>query len=192
MKTLLCKKSCCSVTYCPLVSAWGTTIHKFQGFEAGFDEKDQFRHLIIDPGDIKSEQQQPGLLYVATSRVKTIGDMTQDVPHPKNSALYWTGSGMSINRVMNGTTKKQQNTQGQERVNCLKVEKRRKWVRYLTDRKEITTRETYNNEKLKRIKTEHMDIMNGKIHHDVEASITNMIINPNEEWMARKKTHYLS
>ncbi len=38
---------------------------------------------------------------------------------PKNSALYWTGSGMSINRVLNGTTKKQLNTQGQERVNCL-------------------------------------------------------------------------
>ena len=102
-----------------MVSAYATTIHKFQGFEAGFDENDQFRHLIIDPGDIKSEQQQPGLLYVATSRVKTIGDMTHDVPHPKNSALYWTGSGMSINRVLNGTTKKQLNTQGQERVNCL-------------------------------------------------------------------------
>ncbi len=65
--------------------------------------------------------------------------MTQNVPHPKNSAFYWTGSGMSVNRVMNVTTKKQQNTQGQERVNCL-----------------------------------------------------SMVINPNEEWMERKKTHYLS
>jgi hypothetical protein len=192
MKTLLCQKSCCSVTFCPLVSAWGTTIHKFQGFEAGFDDEDQFRHLIIDPGDIKSEQQQPGLLYVATSRVKTIGDMTQDDPHPKNSALYWTGSGMSINRVLNGTTKKQLNTQRQERVNCLKVEKRSKWVRYLNDRAEITMRETYNNEGLKRMRQEHMDIINGKIHQDVETSITNMIINPNKEWVARKKAHYLS
>ena len=99
---------------------------------------------------------------------------------------------MSINRVLNGTTKKQLNTQGQESVNCLKVEKRRKWVRYLNDRAEITMRETYNNERLKRMKTEHMDIINGKIHQDVETSITNMIINPNEEWVARKKTHYLS
>jgi hypothetical protein len=103
-----------------LVPALATTIHKFQGFEAGFDEKEKFQHLIIDPGDIKSKQQQPGLLYVATSCVKTIWDMTQNVPHPKISALYWTGSGMSINRVMNGTTKKQQNTQGQDRDNCLK------------------------------------------------------------------------
>ena len=51
---------------------------------------------------------------------------------PKNSALYWTGSGMSINRVLNGTTKKQLNTQGQERVDCLEVEKRRKWVRSIS------------------------------------------------------------
>ncbi len=71
------------MTFFPLVPAWATTIFKYQGFKAWFDKKDQFQHLIIDPGDIKSEQQQPGLLYVDTSHVKTIGDMTQDVPHPK-------------------------------------------------------------------------------------------------------------
>jgi hypothetical protein len=140
------------VTFCPLVPAWASTIHKFQVFEAGFDKKDQFQHLIIDPGDIKSKQQQPGLLYIATSCVKTIGDMTQDV------SPYWTGSGMSVNRVMNGTTKKQQNTQGQERVNCLKIDKRRKWVRYLTQQKEITMTDTYNNERLTRIKEENLRI----------------------------------
>jgi len=70
--------------------------------------------------------------------------------------------------------------------------KKRKWVKYLTDRKDITMTETYNSERLNRIKTEHMDIINGKINHNVEASITNMIINPNEEWLARKKTNYLS
>ncbi len=120
MKTQQCIISCCSVTFCPLVPAWATTIHKFQGFKAGFDKKVQFQHLIIDPSDIKSEQEEPGLLYIATIRVKTIGDMTQDVPHPKTSALYWTGSGISFNRVMNGITKKQQR---QERVNCLKIDK---------------------------------------------------------------------
>jgi hypothetical protein len=180
------------VTFRPLVPAWATTIHKFQGFEAGFDKKDQFQHLIIDTGDIKSKQQQPGLLYIATSHVKTIGDTTQDVPHPKTSALYWTGSGMSINRVMNGTTKKQQNTQGQERVNCLKIDKRSKCVRYLTQQKEITMTDTYNNERLTRIKEENINIIKGKIHQDVEASITNMILNPNKEWLARKKTHHLT
>ncbi len=68
--------------------------------EAGFDETDQFQRLIIDPGNIKTEQQQLGILYVATSCTKTVGDMTIDTPHPKTSALYWTGTGISINRVL--------------------------------------------------------------------------------------------
>ncbi len=83
--------------------------------------------------------------------------------------------------------RKEQNTQGQERVNCLKIYKRRNWVRYLTDPKDITMTDTYNSESLIRIKTENMDIINGKIHQDVEASIMSMVINPNEELMEHKK-----
>ncbi len=62
MKTKQCKmkQGCCLVTFCPLVPSWATTIHKFQGFEAGFDKNDQFQYLIVNPGDIKTEQQQPG------------------------------------------------------------------------------------------------------------------------------------
>jgi hypothetical protein len=65
-------------------------------------------------------------------------------------------------------------------------------VRYLTQKKEITMTDTYNNEILKRIKEENINIIKGKISLDVEASITNMIMNPNEEWLARKKTHHLT
>jgi hypothetical protein len=92
----------------------------------------------------KTEQQQPEILYVATSHAKMIGDMMQETPHPKTSALYWTGSGMSINRVINSTTRRQQNIQGHERVNCLKIVKRHKWVTYLTKQKELTMTDTYN------------------------------------------------
>jgi hypothetical protein len=60
-----------------LVLAWATTIHKFQAVEAGFDKNNLFERIIIDPGDIKSEQQQTGIFYVATSCAKTIGDMMQ-------------------------------------------------------------------------------------------------------------------
>jgi len=93
--------------------------------EAGFDKNDQDQHLIIDPGDIKSEQQQPGILYVATSCAKTIEHMTQETLQTKMSALYWTGGGigMSINRVINGSTKNKPNKQGHNRVDCLKIEK---------------------------------------------------------------------
>jgi hypothetical protein len=58
--------------------------------------------------------------------------------------------------------------------------------------KEITMTDTYNFERLTRIKEENMNIIKGKIHLDVEASIKNMIMNPNEEWLARKKTHHLT
>ncbi len=54
-------------------------------------------------------------------------------------------------------------------------------------KKEITMTDTYNNERLKRIKEENINLIKGKIHLDVEASITNMIMNPNKEWLACKK-----
>jgi hypothetical protein len=138
------KQSCCPVTFCPLVPSWATTIHKFHGFESGFDKKDQFQHLIINPGDIKPEQQQPVILYVAMSRARTIGEMTNDTPNPRNSEVYWTGSGMSKKRVPHGSTKKQIHTQGQERVNCLKIDKRDNWVKYLTQQCKNTSSEQYN------------------------------------------------
>jgi hypothetical protein len=75
MKTKRCKmkQSCCSVTFCPLVPSWATTIQKFQGFEARFDRNDKFQHLIINPEDIKSEQKQPGILHIAMSCAKNNG-----------------------------------------------------------------------------------------------------------------------
>jgi hypothetical protein len=78
--------------------------------EAGFDKNDQFQHFIIDPGHIKSKQQQPGLRYIATSHAKTIGDITPYMKNAKTSTIYWTSSGMSINRVIKGSTKKNNKT----------------------------------------------------------------------------------
>ncbi len=186
------KQSCCSVTFCPLVPSWATTIYKFQGFEAGFDRNDQRQHLIIDPGDIKSEQQQPGILYVAMSRAKTMGDMTNDMPNPRNSAVYWTGCGMSKNRVLHGLTKKQIHTQGQERVNCLKIEKRDNWVTYLTEQCKNTSSEQCNKKKLKKIKKNIKKVIAGEeLQADVMQSITNIIIYPRKQWKELRSKNYL-
>jgi hypothetical protein len=87
--------------------------------------------------------------------------MTIDTPHPKTSALYWTGTGISINRVLYGTTKRKQNSQQHERVNCLKIEKRHKWVTYLTKQKELAMKDTYNKERLRRIKKNQEQIIYG-------------------------------
>ena len=104
-RTTLCQKGCCKVTWCPLEISWATTIHKFQGFEAGFDAKDMFRYLIVDPGDLKWEQTCPGALYVALSRAKTMGTFTSDTSFPRDSAIYWHGSGISTIRILEGHKK---------------------------------------------------------------------------------------
>ena len=195
MKTKRCKmkQGCCSVTFCPLVPSWATTIHKFQGFEAGFDKNDQFQHLIINPGDIKTEQQQPGILYVAMSRAKTMGNMTNDTPNSRNSAVYWTGCGMSKNRVLHGSTKKQIHTQGQERVNCLKIEKRENWVNYLTEQCKNTSSQQYNKRRLKKIKKKIKPSITGEeMYTDVLQSITNIIIHPSKQWKKLRSIDYLT
>ena len=50
---------------------------------------DIFRHLIVDPGDLKWEQTCPGALYVALSRAKTMGTYTTDTSFSQDSAIYW-------------------------------------------------------------------------------------------------------
>jgi hypothetical protein len=93
------------VTYCPVVTPWATTIHKLQGFESGFDKNDHFKHLIVAAGDMATKQQNPGILYVAMSQAKTIGDIPNN-HHPKDSAIIWTGLGICENRVLNITKKR--------------------------------------------------------------------------------------
>ncbi len=137
MITKICnhKQSCCTVTYCPLVTAWATTIHKFQGFEAGFDPNDQFKHLIVNPGDLTTEQQIHGILYAAISHAKTMGQMNPNNPHPKDSAIFWTGSGICKNRVLNITKKRGLNG---NITNCLKINKRQEWVNHLLEQSQLT------------------------------------------------------
>ena len=150
MITKLCKRkqTCCKVTYCPLVPAWATTIHKFQGFEAGFDKNDQFNQLIVDPGDLTTELLNPGTLYVALSRAKSIGTITPNELHPKDSALFWTGSGMYLNRVLNITQKKGDHG---NMINCLKVDQRQQWIDHLFERNRITTTKQYNPKQMQKI-----------------------------------------
>ena len=121
--------------------------------------------------------------------------MSIETPHPKTSALYWTGNGISINRVIDGTTKRQQNNLGHERVNCLKIEKRHKWVTFLTQQKElaITMTDTYNKDRLRRIKNKQDQIIYGHFcHSDVVGSISTKLLTPNKKWMECKKSLYLT
>ncbi len=135
-KTCNRKQSCYTVTYCPLVSAWATTIHEFQGFEAGFNPNDQFKHLIVDPGNLTTEQRNPGILYAAMSCDKTMGQMTPNNSHPKDSAIFWTGLGICENRVL--TITKKRGVDGNI-TNCLKINKRQEWVNHLLEQSQRTS-----------------------------------------------------
>ncbi len=147
-KTCNRKQLCYTVTYCPLVTAWATSIHTFQGFEAGFDPNDQFKHLIVNPGNLTTEQQNPRILYAAMSHAKTMGQMTPNNPCPKDSAIFWTGSGICKNRVLKITKKRGLNG---NITNCLKINKRQEWVNNLLEQSQLTSSEWYSERRVKKI-----------------------------------------
>ncbi len=167
------------MTYCPLVPSWTTTIHKFRGFEAGFDINDQFKQLIVDPGDLTTKLLNPGTLYVALSHAKSIGTITPNELHPKDSALFWTGSGMYLNRVLNVTQKKGHDG---NMTNCLKVEKRQKWVDHLFERNLITTTKQYKPKRMQKIQRKLPKHIENLKTVELQQVIATMITNPNKTW----------
>ena len=193
MRKLGCRtnvhKSCCTVEYCPLVPAWATTIHKFQGFEAGKEESDRFKQLIIDPGSIDWEQKCPGALYVALSRAKTMGSMTSANPHPKDSAIFWTSDGMSERRITEGALRWDQKRKG-VKIDCKLVEKRASWVSYLEKKADITLRDRYTEQHLAQIRsTTYQRAILGLDIDGVRVleNIASMISSPNAQWKANRR-----
>ena len=126
------KRPCCSAHFCPLVPAWASTIHKFQGFEAGKDDWDLIKTLIIDCGPINAEWLTPGLLYVAASRGKTWGSMSKSNPRPTDSAIYFDKEGMGENRVRHvAVHQKKVSKDNFQWVKNKNVQKRDMWVKFL-------------------------------------------------------------
>jgi hypothetical protein len=78
----------------------------FEASKLVFDENDQFKHLIVDPGDSTTKLQNPGIRYVALSHAKIIGTVSPNELHPKDSAIFWTGSGICSTRVLHITQKR--------------------------------------------------------------------------------------
>ncbi|EJK63663.1 hypothetical protein THAOC_15666, partial [Thalassiosira oceanica] len=175
---------CCTVRYCPLVLAWATTIHKFQGYEAGFEETDTVNRLIINPGDHSTEMDNPGMFYVAASRGKTFGKPTAEEPYPKDSAVYWNGP-VSTQSIQ--TVKYKQNGDV-----CVLVQKRDEWVEYLYDRAEETKRrcnEEWKRQATARVKTAIEEEPLGQ--HNLDNKIIGMMRQRNEKWSDRRKAEYM-
>ena len=179
-RTTLCRKGCCNVTWCPLEISWATTIHKFQGFEAGFGDNDMFRHLIVDPGDTKWEQTCPGALYVALSRAKTMGTFTSETDYPLDSAIYWIGSGICDFRILEGHMKNGKK-KGGPKEKCVLITKRDKWVEYLHRKQSQTNTAFFNTDD----KTRMTSVQHSQ--EEIREMIAAMITTPNKSWTKRKK-----
>lgn len=87
-----CKHHCCEIRFCPLIVAFGRTIHSFQGQQAG--PGNPIESIICNPGERSFEAINPGTLLTCITRATTIGNFTQN-----NSAIYFTGSGFCQDRI---------------------------------------------------------------------------------------------
>lgn len=122
--TFKCKFGCCSRTYIPLDLAFSRTIHRFQGLSAGpvDDGKipNMYTSIVCDPDDKSSETLCTGLLYTALSRATTLGD-----DDGLNSAIYFTGSDITRERIQRVTKKKNKDEE------ILPVTRRKAWMEVL-------------------------------------------------------------
>ncbi len=123
------------------------------------------------------------ILYVALSRAKTIRTVSPNELHPKDCAIFWTGSGICTTWVLNITQKR--GLDG-NMSNCLKIDKRQKWVDYLFEQNSITSTKQYNENRLKKIERKlHKNIKRMK-KVDLQTAIATIITNPNKKWKKLK------
>jgi hypothetical protein len=88
--------------------------------------------IVCDPDQREFEGKALGLLYTATSRATTLGDIETGL----NSAIYFDGVDFNRNRIKN-LSKRQDNGQDFELV-----KKRKRWVAHLLLRNQITLAKT--------------------------------------------------
>ena len=104
--------------------AFAQTIHTFQGQNAGPVEPGQapnaVQKLVCDPGTRRFEGNCIGLFYTLLSRVTTFGNPLDKF----SSAIYFTGTNMNMNRVLNITLTEKGHMYAM-------AEKRKQYVSYL-------------------------------------------------------------
>ena len=109
----------------PLTLAYAMTVHGAQGSTVGRTPpgrpRNMLQRIIASPGKRGFEGNNPGLFYTILSRITTMGDLNDKM----SSAIYFTGTDMSPDRIRNITV----NATGKQQYE--KVQKRAKWVKYL-------------------------------------------------------------
>jgi hypothetical protein len=179
-----CPKKCCNAKYCPLILAWATTVHKFQGFEAGFDSGDTINRIIADISTLDWEKINPGTAYVVASRAKTIGTHSKTTAYPQDSNLFFTGT-LGAHRF----TKCRFKDDGSI---CLMVKKRDLWVDYLGEKIEATKAKRSPQDVENATKFITNVIKNDPIldKKDLQTRIVTIIKSPSEQWKSFRR-HYI-
>ncbi len=151
---------CCYVTLCPLVVAFGRTIHTFQGQEAGPNQP--IPVVVIDPGDKSFESRSPGTLYCCITRGTTFGKTIDGIKH-RDSAVYFTGENIHRKRFsdmiynINGELYKD-------------VDLRMKWIQHL-QRQLHHTDEHYTH-----FKTDMMHDLNNQFNKQISMETLDKVI----------------
>lgn len=126
---------CCSREFIPLEVAYARTIHKFQGLTAGpVDEgkiPNMYQCIICDPDMKKFEGSALGLLYTATSRATTLGNIRNGL----GSAIYFSGVDFKESRIRRLTICKDSDKLYE------RATKRKRWVQHLEKNERRCTRE---------------------------------------------------
>ena len=106
-----CIRSHASMTYVPLLLAFGKTTHSAQSMSIGPVREGQCKNMlercVVDIGQPGFEARNPGLMYAALSRATTIG-------HPDDllsSAIYFEGCHMNRERLENVNSRKSQQSE---------------------------------------------------------------------------------
>ena len=119
--TVSCSFNCCTRTFIPLELSFARTIHKFQGLQAGPVDAgklpNMFSRIVCDPDAKGAEGRATGLFYTAISRATTLGDQSG-----LHSAIYFTGTNLTRDRIKNLTLKADTSKQFDN------VKRRRMWV----------------------------------------------------------------
>ena len=121
MITQICKLGCCIIKFCPLVIAFGRTIHSFQGQEAGPEKS--IKAIIVNPGPKHFETSNPGTLNCCLTRASTLGE-----DNIYESAFFFTGLHINFERFHNMTIGRNGNTYE-------KVKMREKWIEHLVQQR---------------------------------------------------------
>jgi hypothetical protein len=118
------------------------------------------------------------------SHAKTMGHMTPNNPHPKDSAIFWTGLGICKNRLLNITKKR--GLDGNI-TNCLKINKRQAWVNHLLQQSQLTSFGQYSDRRVNQIKKKIPKKLRLLENVDLKEAITEIITNPNKNWKKLKR-----